>query len=53
MAKTYTVAEADTLTKISVSFYGNPARWPEIVKANPQLSGRQPLYICWGRAYYS
>lgn len=41
MVKTYTVAEADTLTKISVRFYGNPARWPEIVNANPQLSGRR------------
>lgn len=41
MAKTYTVVSNDSLTKISVKFYGSPARWPEIVKANPQLSGRR------------
>ena len=41
MAKTYTVVANDSLTRISVKFYGSPSRWPEIVKANPQLGGRR------------
>lgn len=41
MARTYTVKAGDTLEKISVKYYGSSARWTEIVKANPQLSGRK------------
>jgi nucleoid-associated protein YgaU len=33
-AKTYTVVEGDTLTKISRKFYGSSARWEDILKAN-------------------
>jgi nucleoid-associated protein YgaU len=33
-AKTYVVAEGDTLTKISRKFYGTPSRWEDILKAN-------------------
>jgi LysM repeat protein len=33
-AKTYVVAEGDTLTKISRKFYGTSSRWEEILKAN-------------------
>ena len=33
-AKTYVVAEGDTLTKISRKFYGTSTRWEEILKAN-------------------
>lgn len=43
MAKTYTVKSSDTLSKISVKFYGEPSRWTEIVKANPQLEERKIL----------
>lgn len=32
--KTYTVAEGDTLTRISKKFYGTPNRWEDILKAN-------------------
>lgn len=40
MPRTYTVQTGDSLTKISVRFYGLPNRWPDIVRANPQLSAR-------------
>jgi LysM repeat protein len=33
-AKTYVVAEGDTLTKISRKFYGTSSRWDDILKAN-------------------
>jgi nucleoid-associated protein YgaU len=33
-AKTYVVAEGDTLTKISRKFYGTSNRWPDILQAN-------------------
>ncbi len=33
-AKTYVVAEGDTLTKIARKFYGTSARWEDILKAN-------------------
>ncbi len=33
-AKTYVVAEGDTLTKISRKFYGSSGRWGDILKAN-------------------
>jgi nucleoid-associated protein YgaU len=33
-AKTYVVAEGDTLTRISRKFYGSSGRWEEILKAN-------------------
>lgn len=40
MARTHKVTAGDTLGKISVRYYGSLDRWPEIVRANPQLSGR-------------
>lgn len=40
MARTHTVSAGETLGKISVHYYGSLDRWPEIVRANPQLSGR-------------
>jgi nucleoid-associated protein YgaU len=36
-ARTYVVAEGDTLTKISRKFYGNSGRWEEILKANHDI----------------
>jgi nucleoid-associated protein YgaU len=33
-AKTYVVAEGDTLTRISRKFYGTSGRWEDILKAN-------------------
>ena len=36
-AKTYVVAEGDTLTKISRKFYGTSSRWEEILKANHEV----------------
>jgi len=33
-ARTYTVAEGDTLSRISQKFYGTPNRWTEILDAN-------------------
>jgi len=41
MAKTHTVKSGDTLGKISVRYYGYFSKWADIVKANPQLSGRK------------
>lgn len=41
MARTHTVKSGDTLGKISVKYYGTFSRWTDIVKANPQLSGRK------------
>lgn len=41
MSKVHTVASGDLLWKISVKYYGIPGKWPEIVKANPQLAGRK------------
>ena len=32
--RTYTVADGDTLTRISQKFYGTPNRWNEILEAN-------------------
>lgn len=43
MARTYTVKAGDTLTKISVRYYGSPAQWPDIVRANPQLASRKTV----------
>jgi nucleoid-associated protein YgaU len=36
-AKTYVVAEGDTLTKISRKFYGTSGRWEDILKANHDI----------------
>jgi nucleoid-associated protein YgaU len=33
-AKTYVVAEGDTLTRIARKFYGSSARWHDILDAN-------------------
>lgn len=43
MARTYTVKAGDTLTKISVRYYGSPSRWPDIVRSNPQLANRKAV----------
>lgn len=40
MSKAYTVKAGDTLGAISVRCYGVSTQWPDIVKANPQLSAR-------------
>ena len=40
MLDSWTVASGDTLNKIALKAYSDPAQWPKIVKANPQLSGR-------------
>lgn len=34
---TYTMKEGETLTKISLRFYGTKALWPYIVKHNQEL----------------
>lgn len=41
MSKSYTVQPGDTLSKIGVKTLGDSSRWPDIVKANPQLSSRK------------
>ncbi len=41
MSKSYKVTSGDTLWRISVKYYGIPDKWPDIVKANPQLQGRK------------
>jgi nucleoid-associated protein YgaU len=37
VARTYVVAEGDTLTKISRKFYGSSGRWEDILKANQDV----------------
>lgn len=38
MTKTkYTIKEGETLTKVSLRFYGTKAMWPYIVKHNPKV----------------
>lgn len=41
MSKTHTVVSGDTLGRISIRYYGVFGRWTEIVKSNPQLTGRK------------
>jgi prophage tail gpP-like protein len=41
MSKTHTVASGDTLGAISTRHLGTFTKWPKIVDANPQLSGRK------------
>lgn len=43
MAKTHKVQAGETLNRIATKYYGNPAQWTSIVKANPQLSGRKTV----------
>lgn len=43
MAKTHKVQAGETLNRIATKYYGNPAEWNSIVKANPQLSGRKTV----------
>lgn len=43
MAKTHKVQPGETLNRIATKYYGNPAQWNSIVKANPQLSGRKTV----------
>jgi nucleoid-associated protein YgaU len=44
--KTYVVADGDTLTRISKKFYGTPARWEDILKANrPALKDEKSLAV--------
>jgi nucleoid-associated protein YgaU len=33
-ARTHVIAAGDTLSQISVKYYGSPARWPDILAAN-------------------
>ena len=33
----YTIKEGETLTKVSLRFYGTKAMWPYIVKHNPKV----------------
>ena len=44
MAKTHKVIAGDTLNKIAVRYYGDAAKWTDIVKSNPQLAGRKSVY---------
>ncbi|HZZ19577.1 MAG TPA: LysM peptidoglycan-binding domain-containing protein [Opitutaceae bacterium] len=45
-AKTYVVAEGDTLTKISRKFYGSSSHWEEILKANHDvMKGEKSLVV--------
>jgi phosphate transport system substrate-binding protein len=42
-AETYTVASGDTFKSIAVKLYRDPARWRDIVAANPKLDSRRRL----------
>lgn len=41
MPKSHTVKNGDTLSSISIKYYGVPNKWQNIVNANPQLSSRK------------
>jgi len=41
MSYSHTVQKGDTLGKIALANTGSWSRWPDIVKANPQLAGRK------------
>lgn len=41
MSKSYKVKSGDTLNRIAVKYYGQPKKWTDIAKANPQLAGRK------------
>lgn len=40
MSKTHTVISGDTFPRISTRYYGVAAKYPQIIRANPQLVGR-------------
>lgn len=42
---TYTVQSGDSLSKISLKFYGNEMLWKEIHKLNPQIINADLIYI--------
>lgn len=39
----YTSKEGDRLDNISYDYYGDPLRYPDILKDNPQYHGKQVL----------
>ena len=43
----YTVKEGETLTRVSLRFYGTKAMWPYIVKHNPDVI-KNPNYVPYG-----
>jgi hypothetical protein len=40
MSKTHIVVSGDTFTKIAIRYYGVAAKYPQIIAANPFLTGR-------------
>ncbi len=43
-AKSYTIAQGDTLWSIALKQYGNPYRWVEIKAANPKITNPNLIY---------
>jgi nucleoid-associated protein YgaU len=43
--RTHIVASGDTLSSISQKYYGNPAKWRNILDANPKLENPHSLKI--------
>ncbi len=43
MSKSHTVVKGDTYWDLSIKYYGNPRKYPDIIKANPQLVGRNKV----------
>jgi len=44
MSRTHNVIKGDTMWDISQKYYGTHQKWPNIVKANPQLEGSARIY---------
>lgn len=42
--RTYVVRPGDSLSKLAEAYYGNGARWPEILQANPSLADPDQLF---------
>lgn len=42
---TYTVQPGDSLSKIAQKFYGNTARYAEILDANPSITDEDLIYV--------
>ena len=43
--QTYTVRPGDSLSELAQTFYGNSARWPEILAANPEITNPDMLFV--------
>ena len=47
----YTVVKGDSLSKISLKFYGNANKWKVIYEANKSVIGSNPDLIHPGQVY--